>query len=120
MKFRPRKPKKTTETLRWVAIAALTLIALDAFFRLGFIFGPAFIRSNNVPPRNGASARSRVSFTDEAIVHEKRQHGEVKGKDIVLVVGSDGHHPLDVHIREIKANREDYAAFHGAHYQNLC
>jgi hypothetical protein len=120
MKFRPRKPKKTTETLRWVAIAALAIIALDSFFRLGFIFGPTFSRSNDVPTRKGASARSRVSFTDQTILPEKRQKGEVKGKDIVLVVGSDGHHPLDVHIREIKANREDYAAFHGTNFQTLC
>jgi len=45
---------------------------------------------------------------------------QYKGKDIVLVTGSDGHHPLDVHAKEIKANREDYAAFHGREYDDAC
>jgi hypothetical protein len=38
---------------------------------------------------------------------------QFKGKDILIVLGSDGKHPLDVHCREIRDNREDYAIFHG-------
>ena len=45
---------------------------------------------------------------------------QFKGKDIVLVAGSDGRHPLDVHIKEIKANREDYAVFHGTCMKPFC
>jgi hypothetical protein len=36
-----------------------------------------------------------------------------KGKDILIVLGSDGKHPLDVHGDEIRSNREDYAIYHG-------
>jgi len=41
------------------------------------------------------------------------------GSDILMVLGSDGHHPLDVHRGAIKANREDYAIFHGRKTQTL-
>jgi len=37
----------------------------------------------------------------------------VKGKDIVMVVGTDGGHALNVHGGLIKENREEYATFHG-------
>jgi len=43
----------------------------------------------------------------------REQNITYAGKDIVLVVGSDGGHPLDVHAVEIKENRGDYAAYHG-------
>jgi len=45
---------------------------------------------------------------------------EYKGKDILLVTGSDGKHPLDSHRTAIKANREDYAAFHSKRREALC
>jgi hypothetical protein len=38
----------------------------------------------------------------------------VKGKDIVMVVGENGGHALNVHGDLIRANREEYAAFHGS------
>lgn len=43
----------------------------------------------------------------------------VKGKDIVLVGGSGVKHPLNVYRDQIKANREDFAAFHGIDSQSL-
>ena len=52
--------------------------------------------------------------------NETRETVRYSGKDILLVAGSDGHHPLDVHIDEIKANREDYAIYHGAQTLNNC
>jgi hypothetical protein len=113
MTLRWQKSKRTSKTLGRVAAAALTAALLGAIFRFDFIFGPAL---------NPLRTRSIGSLTDRQPLDDAWQEDGVvpflqfKGKDIVIVAGSDGNHSLDTHRAEIKANREDYAAFHGTNH----
>jgi hypothetical protein len=109
MTLRWRKPKKTTKNLRWVATAALTVALLSTICLFSFNSGPALniFRTRSI---DSLPEREPLYDTQEDEVSPFLQF---KGKDIVVVAGSDGNHSLDNHRAEIKANREDYAAFHG-------
>jgi hypothetical protein len=128
MKFRPRNTKKKSNPLRWMAMAALTTAVVGAIFRF---FGTSFsiIPIGSRFTNQGSPGNKRYSMHSsdsvifqEELLRENLEQGVVtplqfKGRDILLVVGSDGHHPLDNHSTEIRANREDYAAYHGTDIQ---
>jgi len=114
--LRPDINRKPRNAVRWLAVvvfasafALLRSILLRSVLRSGLHVGDTSV------PIASSHSNDTVALSKGATIPI-----EYKGKDIVLITGSDGHHPLDVHAKEIKANREDYAAFHGREYDDAC
>jgi hypothetical protein len=59
-------------------------------------------------------ASSRESVPSNSITNPI-SFSRIQGKDVVLVTGSNGNHPLNPHEGLIRANRMEYADFHGEH-----
>ena len=125
MKSQSTKIKEMRNILRWVGIAALTVVAMATIFKFT-TFQVIRLASLIVNQRSFGSNRSfmgsRESIIDRQLLGEQHRAvvaGPLLGKDIVLVGGSYENHPLNIHTTEIKANREYYAAFHGIDSQSL-
>src|ERR1700687_4249693 len=88
MNFRPRKPKKTAETLRWVAMVALTIIVLDAIFQISSLLGPAVFRHSqatevsDISQPHHPTVRSKQHGGQGTPIRSKQGQGEVKGTPI--------------------------------------
>ena len=111
---RPEINRKPRNAVRWLVV----VVFASAFALLRSVLLRSVLRSTLHVSDTSAFVASSHSNDSVALSKGATTPIEYKGKDIVLVTGSNGHHPLDVHAKEIKANREDYAAFHSREYDN--
>jgi len=107
-----------TISARWQSIA---LVAFLSALVVGLL-----VSLNQLPktaawqslPAVDKSPRTEV-FAQLPIPHQSEKEAvppapiQYTGSDIVIVIGSDGHHDLQRHSDQIRGNREDYAARYG-------
>lgn len=108
---------KSIVKARWISICALTMmVVLFIYISLFFLPSAREVAWEMVDPDSTTDTREKSSGLDISVPKEGGGGHILKGRDILLVVGTDGksHPEIKGMMEMVRDNRQQYADFHGS------